>query len=119
MSKMLLAEFDGIVPQSRDSLISLPGVGRKTANVVLVYAFGKNEIPVDTHVHRISNRLGLVKTKTPEQTEEELRKVIPKKYWKKLNHAYVAYGQTICSPRNPKCQECKLNRICPRISVKE
>lgn len=119
MAKMLIEKFNGKVPESRNELILLPGVGRKTANVVLVYAFGKSEIPVDVHVHRISNRIGLVKTKSPEQTEFELQKIIPKKYWRKLNHAFVAYGQTICLPRIPKCVECKLNRICWRIGVKE
>jgi endonuclease-3 len=117
MAKMLNEKFNGIVPQTREELVSLPGVGRKTANVVLVYVFGKDEIPVDTHVHRISNRIGIVKTKTPEQTEVGLQKNIPKKYWRKLNHAFVAYGQTLCIPRNPKCSECKLNKICLRIGI--
>jgi endonuclease-3 len=119
MALMLIEKFNGKIPESRDELILLPGVGRKTANVVLVYAFGKKEIPVDVHVHRISNRLGIVKTTKPEQTEFELQKIIPKKYWRKLNHAFVAYGQTVCIPRIPKCNECRLNKICWRVSVKE
>lgn len=118
MAKMLIQDFDGIVPKTRDQLIKLPGVGRKTANVVLVYAFGKSEIPVDVHVHRISNRLGLLKTKTPEKTEIALAKIIPKRFWKQLNHAFVSYGQTICLPRNPKCDMCKIRKICWRIGVR-
>jgi endonuclease-3 len=114
---MLIEKFNGQVPRTRHELITLPGVGRKTANVVLVYVFGKNEIPVDVHVHRISNRLGLVETKTPEQTEEQLRKSIPRKYWRKLNHAFVAYGQTVCVPRIPRCSGCRLKDICPRIGI--
>lgn len=119
MAKMLLEEFSGKVPKTRQELTRLPGVGRKTANVVLVYAFGKSEIPVDVHVHRISNRLGLVKTKTPEQTEQALIKILPKRFWKGLNHAFVAYGQTVCLPRTPRCFICKLNKICWRLGVKE
>ena len=119
MSKMLIEKFNGIVPESRDELITLKGVGRKTANVVLVYAFGKSAIPVDTHVHRISNRLEIVKTKTPEQTETALMRSIQRRYWRKLNHAFVAYGQTICTPRNPKCESCRIREICPRVGVKD
>jgi len=119
MAIMLVNEFHGKVPGSRDDLVRLPGVGRKTANVVLVYAFGKDEIPVDVHVHRISNRLGLVDTDKPEETETELRRIIPKRYWKKLNHAFVAYGQTVCLPRKPACSTCKIKNLCMRAGVKQ
>jgi endonuclease-3 len=117
MARMLLSDFNGKVPSRLDELVLLPGVGRKTANILLVYSFGKDAIPVDTHVHRISNRLGIVKTKTPEKTEKALMRAVPRKFWKSLNHAFVSYGQTICLPRNPKCGECKLNRICWRVGV--
>jgi endonuclease-3 len=118
MAKMLLRDFEGSVPNSLEKLLKLPGVGRKTANIMLVYSFNKDAIPVDTHVHRISNRFGIVKTKSPEQTELALTKIIPKRFWKDLNHAFVAYGQSICLPRNPKCADCKIHSICKRIGVK-
>jgi endonuclease-3 len=119
MARMLVSDFGGAVPSSMESLLLLPGVGRKTANILLVYTFGKDAIPVDTHVHRISNRLGIVKTKTPERTEAALQSAVPRRYWKSLNHAFVSYGQTICLPMNPKCAECRLNRVCWRIGVKK
>jgi len=115
---MLLKEFHGKVPSDMESLLRLPGVGRKTANIMLAYSFGKDAIPVDTHVHRISNRLGIVRTKTPEKTEAALESAVPRRYWRPLNHAFVSYGQTICLPRNPKCKECRLNRVCWRSGVK-
>jgi endonuclease-3 len=117
MAKMLLKDFKGKVPSDLENLVRLPGVGRKTANILLVYSFGKDAIPVDTHVHRISNRLGIVKTKTPEKTEEALMAAVPRKFWKPLNHAFVSYGQTICLPRGPRCGECKLNGICWKVGV--
>ena len=95
-----------------DELLQLPGVGRKTANCVLVYAFDKPAIPVDVHVHRISNRLGLVNTKTPEDTELELMKKIPKKYWLEINDIFVMYGQNICKPISPQCTVCKIKNYC-------
>jgi len=100
------------VPETFEKMILLPGVGRKTANVVLASVFGKNTIGVDVHLHRISNRLGLVKTKTPEKTEKMLKNVFPKSLWRKINISFVGYGQTICRPVNPKCGICKLRRIC-------
>jgi len=104
--------FKGKVPNSLDELVSLKGVGRKTANCVLVYSFKIPAIPVDVHVHRISNRIGLVKTKTPEHTETELMKLIPKNKWIELNDLMVKFGQRKCFPRNPKCEICLLNREC-------
>jgi len=103
----------GRVPDSYEELVKLPGVGRKTANVVLASAFGKDSIGVDTHVHRISNRLGLVSTEKPEETEEELKKLFPKKLWRKVNRAMVGFGQTVCKPQKPLCSECPFKDRCP------
>ena len=112
ISRQLLERFGGKVPQTKEELMHLGGVGAKTANCVLVYAFGVPALPVDTHVHRISNRIGFVSTKTPEQTEAALEKTIPKKYWLDLNLLMVRYGQQICLPRNPKCEICKISKYC-------
>jgi endonuclease-3 len=112
VSETLTAMYGGKVPSDIESLLQLPGVGRKTANCVLVYAFDKPAIPVDVHVHRIANRIGLVKTRTPEQTEEELTKVVDKKLWTKVNDTFVMYGQNICLPRVPNCAACGLTRTC-------
>ena len=111
-ANILIGKYNGKIPKTKKELLEHPGVGSKVANVVLVHAFNKSAIPVDIHVHRISNRLGIVKTKTPEQTERELEKIIPKKVWRKFNTAFVAYGQTICLPKTPKCRECRLKEIC-------
>ncbi len=118
LAHKLISEFGGRVPSSFESLTSLPGVGRKTANIVLASAFGKHTIGVDTHVHRISNRLGLVKTKSPEKTNDILDKIIPNRYKKKLNISMVAFGQTVCTPLHPKCSECPLSKDCPKIGVR-
>lgn len=112
ISKDILARFNGKVPDRIDHLLSLHGVGRKTANCVLVYAFRKPALPVDTHVHRISNLIGLVRTSAPGKTEIALMKVIPKKYWIVVNELLVRHGQTTCLPRNPKCEECNISRYC-------
>ena len=112
VAKIIDSKFKGIVPDDLETLLKLPGVGRKTANCVLVYAFEKPAIPVDIHVHRISNRLGLVETKTPEDTEQELMKKIPKKYWIDINDTFVMYGQNICKPISPMCGVCKIKRNC-------
>ncbi len=112
VAKIIQSRYRGKVPDNLDDLIGLPGVGRKTANCVLVYAFEKPAIPVDIHVHRISNRLGLVKTKTPEQTEFELIEKIPKKYWLEINDTFVMYGQNICKPVSPMCHVCKIKKYC-------
>jgi endonuclease-3 len=112
VSKQLISEFEGVVPDNLDDLLKLHSVGRKTANCVLVYGFGIPAIPVDTHVHRISNRLALVSTKTPEETEEQLVKDIPRKYWLDLNDLFVRFGQTTCKPVGPKCEVCTLRPIC-------
>ncbi|MGI0083267.1 MAG: endonuclease III domain-containing protein [Nitrosopumilaceae archaeon] len=112
VASLIDSEYAGKVPDSLDELLKLPGVGRKTANCVLVYAFEKPAIPVDTHVHRISNRLGLVKTKTPEETEFALMEKIPKKYWLKINDTFVMYGQNICKPISPLCNVCQIKKMC-------
>jgi endonuclease III len=112
VSQKLLKEFRGEVPDNIKGLLELPGVGRKTANCVLVYGFAKPAIPVDVHVHRISNRLGLVNTKNPEETEEELEKLVPKEYWIELNDLMVQFGQTICRPQSPRREDCPLQGLC-------
>ena len=111
-AKIILTKYNGKVPANMDKLVDIPGVGRKTANCVLVYAFEEPAIPVDTHVHRISNRLGLVETKTPEETEMVLRKKIPKKYWLPINNTFVMYGQNICKPISPMCDVCQIKNSC-------
>lgn len=112
VSRILIDQYGGEVPDNLKELVELPGVGRKTANCVLVYAFELPAIPVDTHVHRISNRIGLVNTKTPEQTEVELAKIAPKELWIKLNDLMVQFGQTICKPMSPQCEMCPISDIC-------
>ena len=109
--------FGGIIPQTVEELVKLPGVGRKTANLVVTEAFDKHGICVDIHVHRISNRIGLLKSTTPEQTEIMLRKHLPKRYWKTWNRYLVAFGQTLCLPRNPRCNLCPITRYCDRVGV--
>lgn len=112
VSQLIVGRFNGEVPDDVQKLLELPGVGRKTANCVLVYGFNKAAIPVDIHVHRISNRLGLVSTKTPEETEIELSRILAKKYWLKVNDTFVMYGQNICLPIKPNCELCKLKEVC-------
>lgn len=112
VSRILIDEYGGVVPDNMNELLELPGVGRKTANCVLVYAFEKAAIPVDTHVHRISNRWGLVSTKDPEKTEEELAKFVPEDEQILLNDLMVQFGQTICKPLGPKCEICPLTDLC-------
>ncbi|MCL5018343.1 MAG: endonuclease III [Candidatus Pacearchaeota archaeon] len=117
VSKVLLERFEGKVPKTREELMSIKGIGPKTANIVLAFAFGKKVLPIDTHCHRIPNRLGWVKTKTPEKTEEELNKILPKKYWGEFNSIFVQFGKTICQPISPLCSTCPINQYCPRIGV--
>jgi endonuclease-3 len=118
VAKIIDSKYEGKVPDNLEKLVELPGVGRKTANCVLVYAFDKPAIPVDIHVHRISNRLGLVETKTPEETEMELMKKIPKKFWLEINDTFVMYGQNICKPISPMCDVCKIKKNCKYYSTK-
>src|SRR3989338_6099111 len=112
LSKVILEKYQGKVPDTFEELTSLPGVGRKTANCVLAYTFKKPAIAVDIHVHRISNRLGWVKTVTPEETEEALQKVVPKDLWIEVNRLLVGHGQTICVTINPKCNICLVRKYC-------
>ena len=118
VANLILSKYNGKVPADIDKLVDMPGVGRKTANCVLVYAFEKPAIPVDTHVHRISNRLGLVDTKTPEETEMALREKIPKTYWLDINNTFVMYGQNICKPISPMCDVCKIRKTCNYFQTK-
>ena len=113
----LIDRFDSRVPDTLDELLSLKGVGRKTANLVLTLGFGKEGLCVDTHVHRISNRLGYVVTKTPEQTEFALRAKLPKRYWTDYNTLLVAFGQSVCHPVSPFCSRCTLAAFCDRVGV--
>ncbi|GAB6145604.1 endonuclease III domain-containing protein [Desulfocicer niacini] len=112
ISHILLEKYHSRVPDTMEALLALPGVGRKTANLVLVEAFGKPGLCVDTHVHRISNRLGLTSTRTPDQTEMALRKEMPKKYWKAYSEILAVFGQKICRPRSPLCHECPISPLC-------
>ena len=116
--EQILSRFGGQVPSKLEDLLELPGVGRKTANIVVTLAFGKAGIAVDTHVHRISNRLGYVKTKTPNDTEMALRKKLPRRYWLIYNDLLVAYGQNLCKPISPFCSRCKIAEHCRRVGVK-
>jgi endonuclease-3 len=113
----LIHRFNSKVPEDLDQLLTLKGVGRKTANLVLTEGFGKPGICVDTHVHRISNRLGYIKTKTPEETEFSLRKKLPKEYWIEYNALLVTWGQNVCKPISPICSKCPVNNICQRVKV--
>ena len=118
VAKIIHQKYKDKVPEDLDTLVQLPGVGRKTANCVLVYAFEKPAIPVDIHVHRISNRLGLVDTKNPEDTEQELMKKIDKKYWIDINDTFVMYGQNICKPISPMCDVCQIKKSCKFYKTK-
>ena len=117
ISKTLIEENDSKVPDEIDDLLKLKGVGRKTANIVVTHGFNKPGIAVDTHVHRISNRLGLVLTKTPDQTEFELRRILPEEYWRDFNDLLVVHGQNVCTPISPRCSECPIGRYCGRVGV--
>lgn len=117
--KDLIERFDGKVPSSEEDLLSIKGVGRKTMNLVRGEGFGIPAICVDTHVHRISNRLGLVITKKPEETEIALQKLLPKEYWIDYNRLLVMWGQNICVPISPFCSRCAIADLCPRVEVKK
>ncbi len=118
ISRILVERYNGKVPDTMEELLKLKGVGRKTANLVLVEGFDKPGICVDTHVHRICNRLGWVKTKTPNETERKLREILPEKYWKEINRWFVAFGKTICKPISPHCSLCPVNDLCPKVGVR-
>jgi len=119
VSKELIKKFNGKVPSTKEELLNIKGIGPKTANIVLAFAFNKSVLPIDTHCHRIPNRIGWVKTKNPEKTEIELMKIIPKKYWKEFNGIFVLFGKTICQPISPKCSQCPIEKYCKKIGVKK
>jgi endonuclease-3 len=115
--RRLLDVYGGVVPDSIEELVTLSGVGRKTANLVVTVGYGKPGICVDIHVHRISNRWGYIKTTTPDKTEEALRRTLPKRHWITLNDLLVPYGQNLCQPVSPFCSKCKLTKYCERVGV--
>ncbi|MEK6913124.1 MAG: endonuclease III [Nanoarchaeota archaeon] len=117
VSEVILKDYNGKVPDTREELMSINGIGPKTANIVLAFAYGKKVIPVDVHVHVISNRLGWVKAKTPEKTEEGLERILPKKYWRDFNAIFVQFGKDICVTLSPKCSICPISKYCPKIGV--
>jgi endonuclease-3 len=117
ISQRLVNDYDGIVPDEIDELLKFKGVGRKTANLVVTLGLGKPGICVDTHVHRICNRWGYVRTKSPDDTETALRKKLPAEYWVEINNLLVAFGQNHCHPISPHCSTCRLAEICDRVGV--
>jgi endonuclease-3 len=119
IAAILLEQYGGNVPSSMDELLALPGVGRKTANLVLNEACDIDAICVDIHVHRISNRCGWLSSKTPEETEMILREILPKKYWKRINYLLVLYGQNLCRPVSPFCSRCVIRKNCVRCGVEK
>lgn len=119
ISRLIDKEYQGAVPDTIENLLSFKGVGRKTANLVVTLGYGKPGICVDTHVHRIVNRWGYVKTASPDLTEQALRKKLPEKYWIEINDLLVCYGQNRCFPVSPACSKCRLNELCVRKDVKK
>lgn len=117
ISRVLIEKYDSRVPDEIDELLKFKGVGRKTANIVITMGYKKPGVAVDTHVHRLSNRLGLVATKTPYQTEFALRETLPQKYWIIFNDLLVMHGQTICTPISPKCSICPITEYCKKVGV--
>lgn len=116
-SAAIIQRYGGRVPHDLDELLTLPGVGRKTANLVVILGYDGMGICVDTHVHRITNRWGYLATKTPEQTEMRLREILPRRYWKDINNYLVPYGQYVCQPVSPWCTRCRISRYCDRVGV--
>jgi endonuclease-3 len=119
ISKEILDKYNGKVPDTKEELLSIKGIGPKTANIVLCFAFNQVVIPVDVNLHRVSNRLGWVKTNTAEKTEKELEKILPKKYWREINGIFILHGKKICVPISPKCSICPINKLCPKVRVKK
>lgn len=118
ISTTLLKDYHGAVPDDFDELLKLKGVGRKTANIVMVYGHKKHGfLPIDTHCHRVPNRLGWIRTKTPDETEMTLKKILPERYWDDFNDLFVRFGQTICVPVSPFCSRCPIARYCKRVGV--
>ncbi|WP_022670254.1 endonuclease III domain-containing protein [Hippea alviniae] len=119
IAQIIVDEYDGVVPSNLNDLLKLPNVGLKTANLVLAKGYNIPAICVDIHVHRISNRLGLVKTKAPEETEVALSNILPKKYWIEFNDLLVPFGQNICRPTSPFCSKCPIYDFCDRVGVQK
>ncbi|MDG6228929.1 MAG: endonuclease III [Candidatus Thermoplasmatota archaeon] len=118
ISQTIIDVYNGTVPKDFTKLLSLKGVGRKTANIVMVYGFDDpSHIPIDTHCHRIPNRIGWIHTKTPEETELQLLRILPKQYWTDFNHLFVQFGQTICTPLSPHCSICPISQYCKKTQV--
>jgi len=117
VSEDLIKRFNSKVPSTKEELLSIKGIGQKTANIVLAFAFGELVLPIDIHCHRIPNRLGWIKTKTPEETEKALEKILPKKHWREFNGIFVLFGKTICQPISPWCSKCPIEKYCPKINV--
>lgn len=118
IAQTLIDEFHSNVPEDFNSLLSIKGIGRKTANIVMVYGFHKSEyLPIDTHCHRIPNRLGWIHTKTPDESEKKLKEIIPKQYWPSFNHLFISFGKTICTPISPHCNKCPISQHCKQIGV--
>lgn len=117
VSSELIKKFNSKVPDTKEELLSIKGIGPKTANIVLAFAFNKLVLPIDTHCHRIPNRLGWVKTKTAEKTEKQLEKILEKRYWSNFNAIFVQFGREICQPISPWCSKCPLKKYCPKIGV--
>ena len=117
VSKEIIERFNNQVPNNKEALLSIKGIGPKTANIVLAFAFNQEVLPIDTHCHRIPNRLGWVETKTPEQTEKQLEIILPRKYWREFNAIFVQFGKDICQPISPWCSKCPINEYCSRINV--
>ncbi|WP_457634835.1 endonuclease III [Persephonella sp.] len=119
IARIIVEKYNGKVPDNLEELLKLPGVGRKTANLVLALSFGKPAICVDIHVHRITNRLGFVKTKNPEETEKQLMEKVPVEHWNRINDLLVAFGQTICKPVSPLCSKCPVEKYCEKVGVEK
>lgn len=115
--RTLIEKFDGIVPRTRDELMTLPGVGRKTANVILSHAFGEPAITVDTHVTRLANRLGFVQTKDPLKIEQQLMEITPQQRWNDIGRLFITHGRKVCTARSPKCGQCMIAHLCPSATV--
>lgn len=115
MAQVLIEEYQGIVPDEFDQLMKLPGIGRKSANVIMAVGFKKPGLGVDTHVHRVINRIGLTAAKQPEKTEMALKQLIPEELWGEAHHLFITLGREICSARNPQCQKCMIADICSKI----
>lgn len=118
LSHIIIEQYSGKVPDTIDELLKFRGVGRKTANITISVGFQQPAVAVDTHVHKISNRLGYVSTNTPDETEIELRKKLPQKYWRRVNQLFVLHGKNICKTRNPKCEICIISDYCNQVGVK-